>query len=215
MNEVLHHPLNPALIAALLGALVTLLLVRGVFLGYPRPVLPRGSMLSAKEQAIIAAVADALFPAGGPIPVSGTEAGLVAYMEAHMARVPPGIRLLLRLLTAFIEHGPWLFGPKPARFTRLRPGERVKALEDMLKSSIYFRRVVFLSIRTILSMGYLANPKVVAQIGCFAHISPFEVANANASASADVNVHGPAPVAAVASLAAAQASAELRTEVMA
>ena len=106
--------------------------------------------------------------------MSGTEAGLVAYMEAYIARVPPGMRLLIHLLMAFIEHGPWLFGPRPARFTRLRPGERVKALEGMLTSSIYFRRVAFLSIRTILSMGYLANPKVVAQIGCVAHISPFE-----------------------------------------
>ena len=33
---------------------------------------------SAREQAIVAACADALFPPGGPIPVSGTEAGLVA-----------------------------------------------------------------------------------------------------------------------------------------
>jgi hypothetical protein len=154
------------------------LLVRGLFLGYPRPVLPPSALLSAKEQAIVVALADALFPSGGPIPVSGIEAGLVSYMDAYARRTPPHMRLLIRLLFLFIEHGPWLFGPRRVRFTRLRPEERVAALADMANSSIYFRRVSFLSIRTMLSMGYLANPAVARRIGWVEHCAPFEVAEA-------------------------------------
>ena len=178
MSDALQHTvLNPIVVITLVGGLfvaAVVLLIRGVFLGYPRGALPAGSMLSAKEQAVVAAVADALFPAEGPIPVSGTEAGLVLYMDTHTRRVPPGIRVLIHLLIAFIEHGPWLFGPKHARFTRLRPIERVEALDAMVKSSLYLRRVSFFSIRTILSMGYLANAKVAESIGFIAHISPFD-----------------------------------------
>jgi hypothetical protein len=137
--------------------------------------LPPSAALSGKEQAIVAAVADALFPSGGPIPVSGTEAGLVAYMDAHVRRTPPHMRLLIRLLFLFLEHGPWIFGPRCVRFTRLRPEERVAALSDMATSHIYFRRVAFLSIRTMLAMGYLANPAVARRIGWVEHCSPFEV----------------------------------------
>jgi hypothetical protein len=96
---------------------------------------------------------------------------------------------------AFIEHGPWVFGPRHTRFTRLRPPERVQALEDMLKSSIYIRRIAFLSIRTILSMGYLANAAVVQSIGCVAHVAPFDREIAIAVAAAPV-VPVPVPAAA-------------------
>jgi hypothetical protein len=161
-----------------LGTLGISLLVRGVFLGYPRASLPPSAYLSPKEQAVVAALADSLFPAGGPIPISGTEAGLVSYMDAYLRRTPPQMRLLIRLLFLFIEHGPWLFGPRRVRFTRQRPEERVASLADMAASSIYFRRVSFLSIRTMLSMGYLANPAVARRIGWVEHCAPFEVAEA-------------------------------------
>jgi hypothetical protein len=151
-------------VAAVLAA-ATLALVRGLFLGYPPPILPAARSLTAKEQAFVAACADALFPAGGPIPLSGTEAGLVAYVDAYVARVPAGARALIGLLFFFTEHGPWIFGPRHARFTSLSPEERLRALDAMARSSIYFRRVAFLSLRTILSMGYLANPKVALRIG--------------------------------------------------
>jgi hypothetical protein len=96
-------------------------------------------------------------------------------MDTYVRRSPGHMRVLIRLLLAFIEHGPWIFGPRRVRFTRLRPHERVAALEDMARSSIYFRRLSFLSIRTILSMGYLAHGPVAQRIGWVAHVAPFEV----------------------------------------
>ncbi|NUQ77697.1 MAG: hypothetical protein HUU21_29525 [Polyangiaceae bacterium] len=161
-------------LGVVLGAVGLSLLARGLFWGYPRAVLPPSAFLSAKEQAIVTALADALFPSGGPIPISGTEAGLVSYMDEYVRRTPPHMRLLIRLLFLFIEHGPWLFGPRHVRFTRQRPEERVAALADMASSSIYFRRVSFLSIRTMLSMGYLANPAVARRIGWVEQRAPFE-----------------------------------------
>jgi hypothetical protein len=155
-----------AIVGVVAGIVLALaaLAVRGFLLGYPRPALP-ARVLSAKEQAILAACADALFPPGGPIPLSGTEAGLVAYTDRYVARATRPTRALLRLLFHFVEHGPWIFGPRCARFTRLGADDRRTALDRMARSPIYFRRVAFLSLRTLLTMGYLANEEVLRAIG--------------------------------------------------
>lgn len=149
------------------------LLVRGLFFGYPAPALA-GALLSRKEQAIVGAVADTLFPIGGPIPISGTEAGAVAYMDRYIARMDRAQQLLLRLLLHAAEHSPWIFGPRPARFTRLSQEERVTALRAMSTSRIYIRRVMFLSLRVMLTMAYLANDEVARRVGMVARSAPFE-----------------------------------------
>ncbi|WP_437491263.1 hypothetical protein WME75_15270 [Sorangium sp. So ce1014] len=134
----------------------------------------RSRALSVRERAIVAACADALFPAGGPIPVSGTEAGLVEYMEHYVARTPRPLRPYMRLLFHFVELSPWVFGPRRARFTRLPQADRIAVLASMSQSCIYLRRVTFLSLRTMLSMGYLANEKVARAIGVACCATPFE-----------------------------------------
>ncbi|WP_433936121.1 hypothetical protein AB3662_15600 [Sorangium cellulosum] len=130
--------------------------------------------LSVKERAIVAACADALFPAGGPIPLSGTEAGLVEYVEHYVARTPRPLRPYLRLLLHVVELSPCVFGPRRARFTRLPQPDRIAVLASMSQSCIYLRRVTFLSLRTMLSMGYLANEKVARAIGVACCATPFE-----------------------------------------
>lgn len=148
--------------------------VRGLFLGYPEKTFDDGS-LGAKEQAIVAACADAFFPPGGPIPVSGTAAGLVPYFDGYVERLPKGQAILVRALLWFIEHGPWIFGPRPVRFTRLTLEQRIHVLRAMQESPIYFRRVAFLSMRTILTMGYLANPDVMRSMHMRHDADPFGI----------------------------------------
>jgi hypothetical protein len=174
-------PLLPSVITlglAVAAALLALaLLVRGLFLGYPA----KGAaikLLTRKEQAIVAACADTLFPPAGPIPLSGTEAGAVVYIDRYIARVDGPQRTLIRLLLQAVEHAPWVFGPRPARFTRLSPAEREIVLRRMSVSRIYFRRVMFLSLRVMLTMAYLANVDVARRIGMVPRIAPFEEKNA-------------------------------------
>jgi hypothetical protein len=162
------------------------LLVRAIGFGYPPPRLPRGAFLGRKEQAIVAACADALFPPGGPIPLSGTEAGLVAYMDGYLRGLPALPRLLGRLLFHSIEHGPWIFGPRRVRFTRLRPEERIAALRAMAESPLYFRRVSFLSMRAMMTMGYLANPEVAKRMRMVANLAPFEARRAPSASTREV-----------------------------
>ena len=182
----------PWLLAATAAAILGSLLVRAVFLGYPRAALVT-AILSRKEQAIVSACADALFPPGGPIPVSGTEAGVVGYLDTYLGRLPRVPRVLVRLLFASIEYGPWVFGPRPARFTRLRPVERVAVLRAMARSSMYFRRVSFLSLRTMMTLGYLAHPEVARRMHIVPDAAPFEKA---ASHEASAGGRGLGPLAA-------------------
>lgn len=162
-------------VAVAVAALVlAALLVRAVFFGYPPAQLPGGALFSRKEQAVVAAAADALFPPAGPIPVSGTEAGLVSYVDAYAAGLPGTPRFLVRLLFHSIEHGPWLWGPRRVRFTRLRAEERIQALREMAESQLYFRRVSFLSMRAMMTMGYLSCPAVSREMGMIADLAPYE-----------------------------------------
>lgn len=175
------------LIVVVVALSATALLLRGLWLGYPPAQLGAGATLGRKEQALVAAVADALFPPNGPIPVSGTGAGLVAYTDEYVRGVPPPTRLLMRLLFIFVEHGPWLFGPAP-RFTRLSQARRIREIERMAQSPVYLRRVAFLSIRMVMCMGYLANEDVKRAIGLEYRMAPFED-RARAHASAEASVH--------------------------
>lgn len=161
------------IVTVIVSLALVALLARGVFLGYPAARV-RGAFLGRKEQAIVAACADALFPPGGPIPLSGTEAGLVAYMDTYVRRLGRSQRFLIKLLLWSIEHTPWIFGPRHARFSRISHEERLAVLADMAKSSIYFRRISFLSLRAILTMAYLAHPVVAERVGMVSSVAPFE-----------------------------------------
>lgn len=171
MSWIAMHPI--AVAASTLGVALVALVVRALFLGYP-PKLLADSVLNQHQQALIAACADAFFPPGGPIPVSGTEAGLVKYMDGYVRRMNARGRFLVGLLFVFLELSPFVFGPRLRRFSQLALGDRLAMLEQMAKSDVYFRRVAFLSMRTMLTMGYLSNPRVAATMRMAMDPAPFE-----------------------------------------
>ncbi len=147
-------------------------LVWNLVLAYPRAT-DATVVLNRREQATVRACADSLFPAGKNGVLSGSAAGLVDYLDQSLARMTRDKRLLIRLLLFFVEHSPWVWGPLRPRFSRLKPEARHRVLDEMARSSIYFRRVGFLSLRTLLCMGYLAHPKVLDRLGVSDNRSPF------------------------------------------
>ena len=171
IDLVLSHPIASA--AILLAAVAITLAARALVLGYP-PALLEDAVLTRRQQAIVAACADAFFPPGGAIPVSGTEAGLVRYMDAYVRRLDARGRFLVGLLFLFIELGPFAFGPRRRRFTRLALADRIELLRRMGTSDLYFLRVSFLSMRTMLTMGYLSNARVAAAMHMETDPAPFE-----------------------------------------
>ncbi len=149
-------------------ALVALALwiVRRVALGYPGPGL---SLLRAGEVATVAAAAEVLFPPGGPVPPSGLDAGVPAYVDRYIAAVPRPTRLLMRALLFLIEHATLVFAAPGRggrrRFSALDEDQREAVLVGWSTSRHFARRLVFTSLRAMLTMGYFADPAVLRAMG--------------------------------------------------
>ncbi|MCP5066279.1 MAG: gluconate 2-dehydrogenase subunit 3 family protein [bacterium] len=135
-----------------------------VFGGFPRARGPAG-VLAARELAFLAAAADATYPEGGSALPSGTQAGIPAYVDRYVASVPSTIGFLMRLLFFLIEHATLLFaapgGGGRRRFSSLNAEQRSAVLEGWGESSWYPRRLVFSSLRAILTMGFFSDPAVL------------------------------------------------------
>lgn len=139
-----------------------------VFGGYaPRP---RAAALSRREMACVEAVAEAVFPPGGAIEASGRDADVADYVDRLVAASQRRQRVLMRLLFFAFEHGTLLF-PAPGgwrglrRFSSQGLEQRAAALEAWRTSALFPRRLVFTSLRALVTMGYLACPSVQRRLG--------------------------------------------------
>jgi len=149
-------------------ALAAFLAWRRFLRGYAPPAAPL-ARLAPREAAFLAAAAGATFPPGGAIARSAGEAGIVAYVDRWLGSLPARPRRLMRLLFAAMEHATLLF-PAPGRggrrrFSALSAEQRVAALEGWAHSPLAPRRLVFASLRAILTMGYFGDPAVMRQLG--------------------------------------------------
>lgn len=155
-------------------AAVALRLLRRLFAGYAPPPA-EASCLAAREWATVAAAADATFPEGGALPPSGDQAGVPLHVDRFVGAQQPSTRLLMRLLFLLVEHATLLFpAPGPGgwrRFSELSREQRVAVLEGWRSSPLFPRRLVFTSLRAILTMGYLEDAEVMRLLG----LSPPEI----------------------------------------
>lgn len=130
---------------------------------------PALGQLSAREAALVAAAADAAFPPGGELLPSGTEAGVVRHVDGWLAVLPRRNRILIRLLFTFFEHATLLFpapGPRGRRrFSALPLGQRIALLDGWGRSGLRVRRIVFASLRTLLTSAYFSCPQVLRATG--------------------------------------------------
>lgn len=121
--------------------------------------------MTKSEHRVVAACADTMFPSAGPIPFSGTESGIVEYVNAYIAGLSRMRGLLVRLLFLFIQCSPLVYGPRRTLFTRLTQEERTTLFTSMSVSGTYFRRVaIFQAMRAIMTFAYMANPSVMSHI---------------------------------------------------
>jgi len=153
------------LLLAALGVLAALL-GRRLFAGYPGPA---GEHLAARELATAAAAADAFFPPGGSIPQSGSDAGVPAYLDRYVGAIPRRVGLLVRALLLLVEHATLVLpGPGPGgwrRFSRLDAWQREAVLEGWRTSRLFPRRLVFTSLRALVTLGYFADAAVLRRLG--------------------------------------------------
>jgi hypothetical protein len=157
----------PMVLWLVAAAVLVWVAIRGAY-GYPLPDR-HYRVLIRPEVASLASVSEAMFPPGGHIRSSGLDADLPAYIDRWMAVSQRQVRLLMHLLFFFVEHATLLF-PAPGRrrrrrFSSLGLEQRVAVLGAWGESGLYLRRLVFMSLRSILTMGYFAHPPVLRQLG--------------------------------------------------
>jgi hypothetical protein len=167
------------MLSAMLGwiaAVAAVGIVTRIFLGYAPP--NRGyRCLRRAELATVSAAAEAVFPPGGAIACSGLEAQIPDYVDRLLALAHPRPRRLMRLLFFSIEHGTAIF-PAPGglrgfrRFSSLDLAQRSAVLEAWSGSRFFLRRLVFASLRAILTLGYFAHPRVQDRLG----FAPYAIA---------------------------------------
>ncbi len=144
------------------------------------PARKTGPVLTATERAVIVACAEVLLPAGGAIPVSGLDAGVVPYVDSMIGRVPTSTRLLLRAMIHFVEFSPWAYGPFKTRMSKLGREDRERVLRILMDSRIYLVRTAFLGLRTVLTIAYFGSEEVNRSIGATANLNPFNLQEAAA-----------------------------------
>ena len=139
-------------------------LLRRLAFGYPAPARPY-RRLGRGEAAFLDGAAEALYPPGGDIPCSGREAELPAYVDRLLDASQPRIRWMIHLLFLFVEHAT-LVWPAPGaggrrRFSSLSTEQQAQALEAWSARRWLFARLVFTSLRALLTLGYFAHPAVL------------------------------------------------------
>jgi hypothetical protein len=132
--------------------------------------------LGSREYATLAAAANATFPRAER---SRCRAQKPESRRTPTASSAPSSRRpgsFMRLLFVLIEHATVLF-PAPGRggrrrFSSLDREQQVAALDGWRRSRLFPRRLVFTSLRAILTMGYFADPAVLRHLG----LAPREIA---------------------------------------
>lgn len=141
--------------------------VRRLAWGYPRR--PGLRALGRHEAALLGAAAEAVYPPGGAVSPSGVEAGVVPWVDRYLGELPAAPRRLMRLLFLLVEQATLVF-PAPGRggrrrFSSLDVEARQAVLDGWRTSRLFPRRLVFTSLRAILTMGYFGNPQVLRELG--------------------------------------------------
>lgn len=154
------------LIAACLAVLLALA-VRRFAVGYPEPS-SRHRQLAPREVAFLRAATDAMFPANGAVPVSGSEIDAAGYVDGWFGVLHPAKRLQIRLLLVLFEHATLLLpapGPRGRlRFSSLSLAQRVEVLRGWYASPSFVRRTVFTALRSVLGIAYLGHPATMRHL---------------------------------------------------
>ncbi len=115
-----------------------------------------GGVLTARERAVVDAIAQTIFPPGGAIPMDAREAGVVEWVDRFLASVPRQERVLIRLMFALFELAP-LASPRPRPFTRMDPDRRRRWLAGWEQSRLMPRRTAFGALRSVILMAYAGH----------------------------------------------------------
>ena len=162
------------LLLVVLAAGLAVFVHRRGFAGYA-PAPAGHAVLHAGEAALVNAVAEVLFPAGGGMALSGAESQLAHSVDRHLAALPVAKRVQIRLLFHAIEHVTlFMPGNEPGgrrRFSSLSAAARVNLLERFAHHRRSGFRLLFTALRSVFVLSYLGHPGNLHGLG----LAPFAI----------------------------------------
>lgn len=115
----------------------------------------------------VGAIADTFFPRGGEIEWSAQDANVEQYMMNNLRNMPPKQANMMSIAMIAYEYiVPKLYGHLHS-FSEMSQEEREAMFEEISHSSIFPIRMLTMSLRMFFSFGYLADEKVLRDMGFF------------------------------------------------
>ena len=123
------------------------------------------ALLTDHEYRTLAALARALFPPGGPIPVGASTMDLARAFDRFLADEPSWNQTDLRNALFLLEYGPVIFERRAVTFSHLSDAERLRHFERWAESDDLMRRQVAVAFRKFLALVFYDRPEVWPHIG--------------------------------------------------
>ncbi len=121
-------------------------------------------VLSDRERRILAAICDAMVPAGGSVAPGAVEVGVPQEIERWLTTFTPASRRAVRAMLTGFDVTP-LASRHHTTFTRLAADERARWIEGSAPSRVRPRREAFSALQTLVQIAYASAPTVAAAIG--------------------------------------------------
>jgi len=118
-----------------------------------------------RQRRFLEAVCEAIIPKDAPVEISGIEAGTIDHLERFLSSLEREQRRLILWLFRLIGLLAFVRGLKP--LWKQSEAERERFFMWLEKNRLYPLRGSYYSLKTLLGIGYLANPEVMKGIGYF------------------------------------------------
>ncbi|MEQ1504641.1 MAG: gluconate 2-dehydrogenase subunit 3 family protein [Myxococcota bacterium] len=121
--------------------------------------------LSDHERRVVLAIGQTMFPRDAVLGIDADDAGVVAWVEDYLDRMPPFARGQIRALLNTFDYGyaAWAARPRDT-FAAARPADRVAYLESWERSSVYTQRMLYEALRAMFTFAYVESEPVSAAI---------------------------------------------------
>ena len=123
-------------------------------------------LLNEYEAQMVHHICKAIFPAGNEISIDGGELQLERFFDQLLVSFGEMEQKLLKFFLHFIDRLSYV-SEYHTSFLDLDTPKQQKFLEDCLQSSNYLLRNAFLSIITLLGMGYTSHPQISPRIAIY------------------------------------------------
>ena len=123
-------------------------------------------LLHTHEAKMVQHICRAMFPAGEEITVDGGDLYLERFFDQLLLTLGETEQKLIKLFLQFIDKMSYLSEYR-APFLELSVQQQQHFLEGQLQSSNYLVRNAFLSIITLLGMGYTSHPQISPRIAIY------------------------------------------------